>query len=185
MLQASQEAIKTVARAAVKAPKQVKGALNRPNNTTAYAAGEVIFGNAPTGNQPKALLLPEAVTSNGGAGYIVSATLLDLAAQGTRLAADLLLFTEAPGTAFVDNDPFAPDAAYMEKFVGMVSFPANGAKDVGSYSLYSVAVNQAFVTKDDSKDLYGVLLARNAYTPIANERIIVQLNIVGRGMALL
>ena len=185
MLHAPLASLSRMASDSAKAPNLAVATVTRPANTTAYTLKDAIFNVPPGGSQPKAIVFDNVVGGSGGSGYIVSALLIDTAAAATKLDADLLLFSEAPSAAPVDNDLYAPNAAYLAKLVGVISFTGSIAKEVGGNTLYSVAVNQAIECAEGSKKLYGVLIARNAYVPASGEQFIIKLSVLPRGIAVI
>lgn len=185
MLNAPLSSLKQLASDSAKAPNLAVATITRPANTTAYAAKDSIFSNPPTAGQPKAILFNEVVGGSSGSGYVASAMMIVTSAPATKLDADLLLFSEEPATAPVDNDAFAPNAAYLANLVGVINFTGSLAKEVGGNTVYSVAVNQAIECAANSKKLYGVLVARNAYTPTSGEQIIIKMSVLPRGVAVL
>lgn len=183
MLNAPLNRLNVIAKASQSAPRFVEAGFTRPNDTTQYAAKDVIFSAPPGVGQPTALVFPNVVSTPGGAGIILAAAMIDLAAQATKLNADLLLFTEQPSVAPVDNTAFAPTSTYFKKRRPTIAFPNSVAVEVGGFSEYEVAVNKAFTCAPTSTNLYFFLIARNTYTPIANEEFVIQLSIVERGIA--
>lgn len=185
MLHAPLGSLSKLASDSAKAPNLAVGTITRPANTTAYAVKDAIFGAPPTAGQPKAIAFDDAVGGSSGSGYIVSAMLISSAAPATKLDADLLLYSEEPATAPVDNDVFAQTPALRAALVAVVTFAGSVGKEVGGDTVYSVAVNQAIECAADSKKLYGVLIARNAYTPVSGEQLIIKLSILPRGVAVI
>lgn len=142
--------------------------ITRPANTTAYAAGDVI-GTAVTCE----LAFADLARSNGGAGMIVNAMVIDSANQATKPTLELWLFT-APLAVVVDNAPFVPTDAEMKTLVGVIDLttakvgePTVGA--VGNCVLYSGTVTLPYRCAAATKSLSGYLVVRNAYTPVSAE----------------
>lgn len=174
----------------------LSASITRPNNTTAYAAAQVI-GNATTST----MVFNKGGYANGN-GMIVGAVLVDGANQATKLNVDLFLFN-APPTAQADQAawtiPYADLTNVTETgaaaglgpaLIGVISFGgtpvvANQAA-AGSGSVVfqaptgSTSLNIPYIALNDSPNtqLYGVLVARNAYTPVANEVLSVQLRVI-------
>lgn len=167
------------------APKSVVCSFIRPANTTAYAVGDIIYPAVPTGPlvQVKALKFQDALPF-GSSGFIVEAQLKMFSDQGTKLNADLHLFTAPLATAPVDNDPFAIGTnislADMTNHLKTISFPDTAAESLGGFTMYEVAPSKVVSAASGSTSLYGILVAKNAYVPIASEKIVIQLGIVPR-----
>ena len=146
--------------------------ITRPANTTAYASGDVI-----TSGTAAALVFG----TDAPAGRVRSATLIDGACQATKLDADLFLF-DATLTPDADNAAFTPTDAEMATCIGVISFAGSGAKvgDAtsgadGNVLLQSGVVDLPFVSP--GRALYGVLVARNAYTPVSAETFVIRLGV--------
>lgn len=143
--------------------------LTRPADTTQYAAGEVITaGTAAT----LKFSVPES-------GKIISAVLIDSAAEATKLDADLFLFNADISDLDADNAAFTPTDAQIATLVAVVDFDGPNDFHAGDGNLYirgeqadSVGFEAAV-----NKTLYGVLVARNAYTPVSGEVLTVKLAI--------
>ena len=155
--------------------RQVTGTFTRPNDTDAYAIGDVV-ANSTTA--PVAINFANASRSNDGSNTIIDAMLIDSAAQATKGQFELWLFKTAP-TMDNDNAAFTPTDAELLNLVGIIDF--TGAPRVGDATAgaggnavyYGKASNGSFEpkfrTKVASRILYGVLVVRNAYTPVADE----------------
>lgn len=167
------------------APKSVVCSFIRPANTTAYASGDIIYPAVPAGLlvQVKALQFKDALPL-GSSGFVVEAQLKLFSAQGTKLSADLHLFSAPLTVAPVDNDPFAVGTNVSQadamNHVTTISFPDSAAESLGGFTMYQVAPNKVVTTNSSSTSLYGILVAKNAYVPIASEKVVVQLSIVPR-----
>lgn len=147
----------------------VDASVTRPSNTTAYASGDVI-GTATTA----VLEFEDVARSNGGSGMIMTAVAIDSAAQGTQPSLELWLFTAALAVV-ADNEPFAPTDAEMLNLVSVITL--SSAKVGGAnLAIISDMVATPFKCAGGSANLYGYLVVRNAYTPIADEVFTVKLS---------
>lgn len=162
-------------------PISVVSSFIRPANTTAYAIGDFIYPAVPAGPlvQVKALKFEKALPF-GSSGFIVEAQLKMLSTQGTKLSADLHLFTAPLATTPVDNEPFVISANDMINHVNTISFPDTAGESLGGFTRYAVAPSKVVSAGSDSTSLYGILVAKNTYVPIASEKIVIQLGIVPR-----
>jgi len=163
------------------APKSVVFSFIRPANTTTYAIGDVVYPAVPAGPlvQVKALKFQDALPF-GSSGFIVEAQLKLFSTQSTKLSADLYLFTSPLAATPLDNDPFAITANEMMNHVNTISFPDSAAESLAGFTRYAVAPNKVVSAASGSTSLYGILVAKNAYVPIASEKIVIQLGIVPR-----
>jgi hypothetical protein len=136
----------------------------RPNDTTAYTAGDAVgaasailtfAGITPTGSAPGRNLL------------ITSAALrIDVTSVPSGMSTFRLhLYTAAPA-AIADNAPWDLVAGDRTAYQGYIEFTAPA--DMGS-TLWSQldSVNHQVQLADGSTTLYGVLQTQGAYTPTA------------------
>lgn len=144
--------------------------VTRPADTTQYAAGDVVgptVGNAI-----------EFGLGNNAKGIVRSAVLIDSASEATKPDIDLFLFDTEP-TVAADNAAFAPTDAQMERCVGVIAFAGTNFRG-GSNSngvIIATAFGELPYQANDLK-LYGVLVARNTYTPVSAEKFTVRIGVV-------
>jgi hypothetical protein len=155
--------------------KFVSDSVTRPDNATAYAANDVIAGDTAACLQFSGLPFFE----DGGV-LIKSAFLFSSAAQSTKLEADLLLFSEEITDLDDDNAAFTPTDAQLLNLIGKVSFLAantiagDGTSGAGGNAVCAVHGLDIPVNANVDK-VYGVLVARNTYTPVSTEVLTVKL----------
>jgi hypothetical protein len=159
--------------------KVVTAALTRPDDTTAYTAGDVVQSSTST-HTP--ITFTDCARHNGGSGVLLDALLLDSACQTTKLDAELYLFDTTVAPAH-DNEAWAPSDAELVTLVAIIDFGASpwvGDPTAGTGNVaFQVQNNNAgFVCGAASRNLFGVLVARNAYTPVALEVFTIRLKIV-------
>lgn len=151
----------------------------RPNDTTTYTIGDVINESDSSGT---GWVFDTAVRTPGGSGSIKRVYINDSAYVATNLSAELFLFDTVVG---VDNDnaTFTPSDAEMLTCVAVIPVstarPGTITAGAGGNSLLeSAAVDIPFKCAATSQTLYGVLVAKNAYVPVAQEiftiRLIIQ-----------
>lgn len=154
---------------------QVSDSIIRPADTTQYAAGDVIA--EVTTND--GLTFAEACDVPKLSGSISTARCISSANQATKPDIELWLFTEAPAEV-ADNGAFDPSDDELATLVGIIPFavadwyqggPTAGAG--GNAVCESKNIGIAF--KAATRNLYGVLVVRNTYTPVASEQFTVQL----------
>lgn len=147
---------------------QIANSKTRPNDANTYAAGDVINESTSAGTVYTFTGCARAV---GGSGIILSATLDDSANQTLKLQAELWLYSASPASTGNDNAAFAPADNVNPIAVIPIGVPYVGnaaAAGSGNVTLTSGIVNQSFLCAADA-NLYGVLVARNAYIPINQE----------------
>ena len=143
----------------------IKAQFTRPNDTTAYAAGDVV-GPAVTGNLVFSSTDP---TMKLGENVIFNRASLraDVAALPTGMGSlRLHLFDSAP-TAIADNAAFNLIEADRDKYLGYIDFDT--MQDLGD-TLYITMPSLNFQAKIGitSTTLYGVLQTLSGYTPTAS-----------------
>lgn len=147
--------------------KPLTGQITRPADTTAYAAGDVV-GTASSHIITFNALDPGAYDLNRG--FITKAWLVDTGAPATLPSLELWLFNRAPA-AQADNAAFAvTDAELLAGFIGVIPFSTSY---IGLASGNHVQVSDfpaiEFELAPGDTNLYGILVVRNAYTPISGE----------------
>jgi hypothetical protein len=119
------------------------------------------------------------VQNDGDTGYVVKATLrFDVAAVSvTNAVFRLWLFTAAP-TMVGDNVAWPLLTADLANAVGYVDFAliTEGAGSSGAYGLDD-GLRLAFKCGVASKDLYGILIAKAAFTPITSTVVTASLTV--------
>lgn len=146
----------------------VSASFRRLNNTTAYAANDIVSDSASV------LIFSGMALGNGGSGRIVQAALVDDANQSTLGSFELALFTAAPAIQ-TDNALAAFTDAEMLTWIGNVPFSAGYVQNAGSGAAGNVGyltrnLNLEYVCGSAETRLFGLLMVRNAYTPITQER---------------
>jgi hypothetical protein len=156
--------------------------FTRPSDTNAYTAGDVV---ADSTSAATVLTFPRCAVGRNGT--IRSALLIDGAAQATKLSADLFLFDTAPATYGNDNEAFVPTDAEMKTAIGVISLDGTAAANIkvgdatagagGNCIVQLSGLDIPFQCVPGSSDLFGVLVARNAYTPVSAETFRIKLGI--------
>lgn len=147
----------------------VTGRVTRPSNTTAYVAGSVIAGTAGT-----PITFSNALRVNAGSAYLVGCTLVVASNQATAPQVELWLFKVAPTTSTANGATWAPTIAELRNCMGVIPFPnkfvANPATGALGSLVYQVdSINKVIVADTGSRAVYGVLVVRNAYSPVSGE----------------
>lgn len=158
----------------------VTGSVTRPNDTTQYAAGDVITNSTSV---PTVITFSNCAGYQGGGGWITGMVLVDSANQATKPTLELWLF-DTSYTPANDNAAFAPTDAVMATCLGVVSFDtvyvglATVGADGNSLQLPDAdELPVEFKTLGNSRHLYGVLVVRNTYMPVASETFTIRLKI--------
>jgi len=158
--------------------KNVSGSLTRPNDANVYAAGDAVTDSTTS---PAQITFSGCARVNGGSGVVLGALLVDSASQSTKGSFELWLF-DAPVTPDNDNAAFTPADAELATLVGVIPFNSPFVGDAtagaGGNCVYDVTgLDLPFVCGGGSQSLFGLLVVRNAYTPVALEDFTVRLRI--------
>ena len=154
--------------------KRLSATLTRPTegSPTQYTAGDIVSDSlsAPTVNK-----LLGAALANGRGGTIKAVTLIDSAKLTTAGDFELWLMS-ATYTATNDNAAAALTDAQAKTVEAIISLPGSGSfvtnagADAAGNRVYQVkGIDKDFKCAAASKDLWWVLVARNAYTPVSAE----------------
>lgn len=149
----------------------VRGTITRGSNTDQYTAGDVIHGLITFAGVGR--------IDKGASGWIVNGSLVSSVLDGgTALDADLYLFNAAP-TVAADNSAFAPtDAQVKDTLLGVIRF--TDELELGANTIWMAEPDElplCVQCSDSTWDIYGVLVARSAYTPANGEVLTVSLHI--------
>lgn len=158
----------------------VSASVTRPDDTNAYTAGDVICNST---SAPVILTFPRAVVGSGESGIIAHAQLIDSASQATKLDAELWLFDT---TVAMDNDnaAFTPTDAELATCLGVIEFDGTtafvGDATVGAdgnciIQASNLAIPIRAVAAQNA--IFGILVARNGYTPVASESFTIRLHV--------
>lgn len=156
--------------------QQVKGklilataTLTRPNDTTAYAAGDVV-SNSASATTPLALPLARV---EGGSGYLVAAR-LSTSKKSITPRMRVHLFNASDPTLAADNAAWRELFADASKRLGYFDLPAmSTAADTTNSNMaraLDLALRIPFVAAAAALNLYAVLETLDAFTPDANQQ---------------
>lgn len=164
--------------------KIIRAELDFPAVPVQYADGDAIGDGS--------IEFPRCSKIDGGAGLIVHLAMITEVVAATALAAELWLFNQEPTSQF-DNLPFIKSNDDLDHLVavlplGDTTFSSAEEGGYAGYPFYGVyvtvaestccGISRAFRCMSGEKSLWGVLVARSAYTPAANENLKLNLHIV-------
>lgn len=159
--------------------KTIDLALLRPNNTTQYAAGDVVEATGA------AQFVFPVGRVEGGSGVVVDALLTDSANQALKGQFELWLFDAVVAAHEADNVAFTPTDDDLLNLVGVLEFliPFEGDATVGAGGNVIFPSTRTFLPMGFkcialSANLHGTLVVRNAYTPVAFEIFSIRLNVL-------
>lgn len=132
-------------------------------------------------SSPTAITLTGCGRSNGEGGIILDVIMVDSANQSTAGSFELWLFS-ATVTPDNDNAVFTPTDAECATLVAViplnVSYVGDATSGAGGNRVYqSDQANRHFVCAAGDANLYGLLVVRNAYTPVSGETFTIILKI--------
>lgn len=154
----------------------VTAAKTRPNDTNTYASGDVINESTSAGTN---LTFSNVVKQPGGSATLAKVVIDSSANVATKLQCELWIFDTAP-TADNDNAAFTPTDAEMLRCVAVIPIVTSYIGDAtsgagGNARLSSGAISEPLFCASGSTSLYGAIVARNAYVPVAQEVFTVKL----------
>lgn len=157
----------------------ISATLTRPADTTAYASGDAVTNST---SSPAAITFDGCARIANGSGVIVGVTMVDSANQSTAGLFELWLF-DTTYTPDNDNSPFTPTDAECATLVGIVplnlAYVGDATAGAGGNRVYIASnLNIPFQCTGGADDLYGALVARNAYTPVSAEAFTIRLRIL-------
>lgn len=155
--------------------------FTRPNDVNAYTIGDSVNNST---SAPTILSFPNPVKD--GNAILMTATITSSACQATKPYLRLWLFDT---TVVMDNDnaTFTPTDAEMLTLLHVIAFPDTswlggdltvGAGGNAMCNAQNLWLPISLAPKLDSQ-LFGVLVAGNAYTPVALETFAVRLGFQG------
>lgn len=146
------------------------GEFGRPLNANAYSANDVV--STATGSL---ITFQNIADEEAGGGYITTARLVKSTAVTTLAVFRLWLFNSEP-TAIDDHAAFDLLFADRSKQVGYIDFPCV-SEGSGSTCATSVItnINLAFKCAAASRNLWGILVSKQIYTPGNGETFFVEL----------
>lgn len=163
--------------------KIVQDSFTRPLNTDVYIAGDCISSTVA----PSILDFSSAGRITGGSGIVDGVLLTDSANQATKADLELWLFGSAPAIR-ADGDPFELSDNETNTLLGVIYFGApvvtNSTSGAGGNCVYFSGQTGfsltrgggiSFVCPEGSTSIFGLLVVRNAYTPVANEIFTIRL----------
>lgn len=159
---------------------EAQDSVTRPNDTTAYQAGDAISDNATTATTAGYFALDLKIQA-GGSVRITDITMHKSDHDVTNATFWLLLFTTAPAVAgWEDNAALDITDAEMLECKAAIPFAAANWINVvnGDVMTYTPTQPIGIVCASGSSTIYGILVAGAAYTPAAQEVFTVTLHAI-------
>lgn len=148
--------------------------FTRPSDTTAYTAEDSVN---ETGGVTTCLTftVEDALPINLGSSLQIKTAILRTNSNNTTNGSFRLNLYDQSVSSFVDNSPFPMLWANRAKKVGYIDFTlATGGS--GSDSSEAVVTDVNVSVRAQSTALYGVLIAKAAYTPVSAQQFYLELN---------
>lgn len=146
--------------------------FTRPNDTTAYAAGDAVSNST---SSPTILTFAGAARATGGSGLILSARHIKNSVTTANATFRLWLYRDT-ASAVNDNAQFPLLWANRANRIGFIDFSHTTA-GTGSDSSSSLTTYVGLPFAAVGTALYGQLTATAAYTPAAQEQHFIELQI--------
>lgn len=153
----------------------------RPNDTTTYTAGDVVADSTGVATY---MVFKDVVPAIGASGCIQQANIA-ISANVAALQPDLQLYLYYdPPTMQADNAAFAASVAQTQSLAACIAFPVASmvVTNAGSGASGNIICNaQGLVIPINcsrSTNLYGHLVVRNAYLPVAITTFFIRLDVV-------
>lgn len=142
--------------------------FNRPNDTNGYDPGDVVASSLGE----DIITFPNVFTGANSGGVIKNVLMRDSVNQPTPGTFELWLFASQITTSMVDRDPFALNDGQAELVIAVITLSAqyvsNWNGTAGGNRVYQAEdVNIGCVST--GTELYGILVVRNAYSPLGSE----------------
>jgi hypothetical protein len=159
----------------------ITGTVTRPTpDATLYTAGDALTDSA---SAPTVITFANCGRYVGGTGFIIGALLVDSANQTTKLSCELWVFESSP-TPDNDNAVFTPTDAECATLVGIIPFNTSYVGDATAGAGGNIVFPAAgisplpFVCAAASTNLFGLVVVRNGYTPVAAEVLTFKLRLL-------
>jgi hypothetical protein len=145
----------------------ISASFTRPNNTTAYASGQLV-ANSTTAGSVAAMQFPIGGNSIPGMTRITRVRLVKSNNSVANASFRVHLYAAQPTAANGDGGNWSTDqAANYLGSIDVASMKAftDGACDVGA----SAAGSEFLIRLPSGRTVFALIEARAAYTPVANE----------------
>ena len=148
---------------------QIGAEFARPADTNPYAIGDGVNNSVTV---PAPLIFTGACPVNGGSGSVISVQLSKSGPSVASASFRLYLFNVSPTMV---NDNAAYNILYSERvgFQGYVDLVLE-AEGTGAFKWQSCAISFQCAAADTR--LFGLLVAKGAYTPISGETFYVEID---------
>jgi hypothetical protein len=147
--------------------------ITRPDNTTAYAAGDVV------GTSPATNIEFENILQTAGEHYYITDAKIEVilsAVPANMSTFTLHLYSSAP-TSITDNNAWTLLAADGAKYLGSIVFTVPA--DLGTTLIrWETNINIKRKLASESTSIYGQLVTNGNYTPTSEQIIKLQLEAI-------
>lgn len=150
----------------------VETTITRPADAVAYSAGDIIGTTTDAGTSVSVLTFVNVARANGIGGYVGSIMMIDSVNAATNIDADIFFFNTTLSQQ-ADNVAFAATDAEMNTCIGVVSIVGTDGKESSTSIAYNGIMPSPgridFVPASGSRNIFAVIVVRNAYTPASGE----------------
>lgn len=148
-------------------------AFTRPNDTTAYASGDLVANSTTAGSVAPLQFTVGRIA--GGTGRIGRARVQKSGTTITNCALALKLYTAAPTVANGDNGAWSSTGAAT--LIGTIPVTVDQVLSDGAVGFGASTATIHFDLGSTATKVYGLLVATAAYTPAAEEVFTVSLEV--------
>lgn len=139
--------------------------VTRPDNATQYSANDIIGDVSGDG----IFVIPNAALELGGTGSILNLVLLVSAVEAVKPNLEVWFFDTRPAL-IADNAPFAITDPEIKRCLGVLDLDGVPLETANNLLYRVVSFNPiVFRCLAGSRDLYGALVEKGTYTPVASE----------------
>jgi hypothetical protein len=155
---------------------RVSGSIARPANTTAYASGQLVANSTTAGSVTPIAL--RVARSDGGTGQIVRLAVSKTGTSLTNASFRVHLYGASPTVTAGDGGTLNSNQA--GSYIGYVDVVLDRAFSDGSFGIATPSVGpvMVFSTATNSRNVYALIEARAAYTPVSGETFTVTVETV-------
>lgn len=143
---------------------EVTATFTRPNDTTAYASGDIVANSTTAGSVvPMSFVFP---TGYGKGVHIIAARLQKSSTNATNAGFLLNLYNSSPTPANGDNGAYSTT---VSDYLGQINYSTMRAFSDDAAIVDDLSQTQVIHFHLDGNTIYGLLETDAAYTPAAQE----------------
>lgn len=147
----------------------ISGSFTRPNDTTAYASGDLV-ANSTTAGSVVPVTLGGFGESGGAGSTMIRRCVIRKSGTGTTSASFRVHLYDTSSITFANGDNSAWSTNKVANYLGAFDVTVDRAFTDGAWGAGAPVTGSELLERFASgQSLYAVVEARGAYTPTANE----------------